>query len=192
MKERLRASARTTLFAILLSVAAFIIFAIELQLFPGLDANTVSMNPFISGFMHASLSHIGLNSFVLFFILLAPINTGYDIKKLFIVTTIISLIYLPIAVLGLTKAAVGLSGTCYFLLARYFFSWKRYKILGYASILFLGFAEGLALTTHDGEAHGVHLIGIVLGFITLHLQVPAVSPNKKVSPFDETSSINTI
>jgi hypothetical protein len=189
MKENIKASARTTAFAILLSVAAFIIFAIELAIFPGLDSNTVSMNPFISGFMHATISHIGLNSFVLFFVLLSPVNSGYDIKKIVIVTTIISLIYLPVSVLGITKAAVGLSGTCYFLLSRYFFSWKRYRIIGYAIILFLAFAEGLALPTGDGEAHGVHLIGIALGFITLHLQVPAIGPNKKVSPFDETYSI---
>lgn len=186
MKENIKASARTTAFAILLSVAAFIIFAIELWIFPGLDSNTVSMNPFISGFMHGSLSHIGLNAFVLFFVLLSPVNSGYDIKKIAIVTTIISLIYLPVSVLGITKAAIGLSGTCYFLLSRYFFSWKRYKVLGCAIILFLAFAEGLALPKGDGEAHGVHLIGILLGFITLHLQVPAIGPNKKVSPFDET------
>ena len=190
MKERLTASAKTTVFAILLSIAAFIIFAIELWIIPGLDGNTASMNPFISGFIHSTdPSHLGLNAFVLFFVLLSPVNSGYNIKKLFIVTTIISLIYLPVSVLGITKAAVGLSGTCYFLLSRYFFSWKRYKVLGYAIILFLAFAEGLALPKGDGEAHGVHLVGIVLGFITLHLQIPAIGPNKKVSPFDETSFI---
>jgi hypothetical protein len=62
---------------------------------------------------------------------------------------------------------VGISGTCYYLLARYFFTWGNKKNLGKAIILILAAAELFAIAENDGAAHGVHLIGILFGYLSL-------------------------
>lgn len=129
----------------------------------------VVMNPFIKGYLHLGIEHFSTNFFILFLVLLSPVNQSYDFRKIYKITLIISLIYLPLEILGLSETALGLSGTCYFLLSRYFFSWKERSRLGVFIISILALLElGASVNTSiDKTAHLVHVIGIILGYISL-------------------------
>jgi hypothetical protein len=143
------------------------IATIAMILFGG--SSFVVMNPIAKGYIHLGMNHFLTNIFILFLALLAPVNFSYDYKKIYIVTFFISLIYLPFELLGLSQTALGLSGTCYFLLSRYFFSWKERSRLGVFIICILALLElGASVNTSvDNTAHFVHLLGIGLGYISL-------------------------
>jgi hypothetical protein len=56
-----------------------------------------------------------------------------------------------------------------FLVARYFFSWKKYPKIGVLIIVLLGLSElSSILDVSDGTAHCVHVIGIILGYLSLN------------------------
>ncbi len=167
MKERIKFSAKVTGITILFCIAALFVMGIGIAI-TGKGTETMNMmNPLISGYLHNGLPHFLLNMVLIFLALLAPINSSYDQYKIFWVTTIISFIYFPVELLGITLPAVGISGTCYYLLARYFFTWENKKNLGKAIILILAAAELFAIAENDGAAHGVHLIGILFGYLSL-------------------------
>lgn len=168
MKNNLIKSAKTTCIVTLFCIASFVVFGLQIAIFGEPFSNLLMMNPIISGFLHVGLSHFCGNIIALFLVLLASINSSYDIKKIFWVTFVISILYLPFPIIGLTPAAVGISGTCMFLMTRYFFTWKKYPKIGMAIILLIGISELVnILDVSDGTAHGVHLIGLVLGYISL-------------------------
>jgi len=169
MKNNLIKSAKTTGIVTLFCIASFVVFGLQIAIFGESFSNLLMMNPIISGFLHVGLSHFGCNIIVLFLILLAPINSSYDIKKIFWVTFVISILYLPFPIMGITPAAVGISGTCMFLMTRYFFTWKKYPKIGMAIILLIGISElANILDVSDGTAHGVHVLGIILGYLSLN------------------------
>lgn len=124
------------------------------------------MNPFISGFLHTSVSHLTLNFLVIFISLISSVNKKYDWKDIYIITFLISLFYLPISFFGITSIAIGLSGTGYFFITRAAFSCNK---LSKGVIIFLAFCEAFCLTNDDGVAHGVHLIGIIFGYVSLKI-----------------------
>lgn len=168
MNNNVKTSAKTTGLIALFCIAAFIILGIQIAIFGNSSANILMMDPFISGFLHTGISHFGWNIAIVFLALLSSVNTTYNITKVFWVTFILSLLYLPVSILGITPPAVGISGTCYFLLARYFFSWKKHRKIGYGIIIFLVFCEVITLgDLSDRVAHGVHILGAVLGYISL-------------------------
>jgi len=168
MNNNLKFSAKTTGLVALFCIAAFIVLGIQMAIFGNDKANILMFNPFISGFLHAGIGHFGWNIAMVFLTLLSSVNSSYNIVKIFWVTFLLSLLYLPISILGVTLPAVGISGTCYFLLARYFFSWEKHKKIGYGIILFLVFCEVITITDiSDKVAHGVHIMGAVLGYISL-------------------------
>jgi len=151
-------------------IAAFCIHVVSLFI---VSSEIANMNPLLSGFLHQSIDHISLNMFVLFIAMLNPINSKFDWKSIYIVTTVISLIYLPIEILGITPSAIGLSGTCYFFLTRSTINWGW---IGKCVIFFLAISEAGSLFSGDSTAHGVHLIGIVLGIVSLHITEKQKSP----------------
>jgi len=56
-----------------------------------------------------------------------------------------------------------------FLMTRYFFTWKKYPKIGMAIILLIGISElANILDVSDGTAHGVHVLGIILGYLSLN------------------------
>ena len=167
MKERLKFSAKVTGITILFCIASFILMGIGIAILGTGSEQINMMNPVISGYLHNGVGHFVLNVVLIFLALLAPVNQSYNHYKIFWVTTIISFVYLPVEILGITLPAVGISGTCYYLLARYFFTWEKRKNLGLAIILILGAAELFSIANQDGTAHGVHLIGIVFGYFSL-------------------------
>lgn len=161
--ESIIKSIKITAIAFIMCVAAFMLYVIQICLIP---EEIAVMNPLISGFLHQGVEHLLLNMMVMFIAMLHPINSGFSWKSIFIITTIISLIYLPIAILGITSFAIGLSGTCYFFLTRGTINWGW---IGKAIIFILFVSEASSLFSGDNTAHGVHLIGMVLGSISLRI-----------------------
>lgn len=125
----------------------------------------ISLNPFISPFIHVDLIHFSTNMLVIFLAMLHTSNREYKFKDLYWISFLISLFYLPVSLLGITPIAIGLSGTGYFLVTRAGLSWN---LITKFFVLFLAFIEIVCLSDlSDGIAHGVHLIGMALGYISL-------------------------
>ena len=89
MTDRIKFSSVLTLKVLMLSLVAFVGFAIFIEIF-GEDSKTIFvLNPFVSGFIHGSLDHIFFNLGMIFLFSLAHINSEYDIKRIFWVTFIL-------------------------------------------------------------------------------------------------------
>jgi hypothetical protein len=163
MKSSVKEVAKTLCTTIAICIAATIL----IYIFKG--GKLIVANPFIKGYLHLSLEHFATNIIILFLTLLSPVNRSYDFKRIYIVTVMISIIYLPFEILGLSQTALGLSGTCYFLLSRYFFSWKERSRLGVFIITILALLElGAAINIPtDKTAHFVHVLGIALGYLSI-------------------------
>lgn len=167
MKSIISAS-KTTGLAIAGCVAAFIILAIQIAIFGEKSSGILLLDPIISGFLHTGISHFVFNMVLLFLLLIPAINGNYDIKKIFWITFFLSVAYLPVSVLGITQPAIGLSGTVYFLMVRWFFSWEKKKNLGIGIICSFLLFELTCMFDADGTAHGVHMLGALLGYISLN------------------------
>ncbi|MFM7710278.1 MAG: hypothetical protein ACKO5C_05125 [Ferruginibacter sp.] len=159
-------ASRTLLFSMLLCLASFILFGLLLAVFGERFVNYLIMIPFLSGYLHTNLTHFGLNMLLLFGLLHAASNESYTYKDLFRITFLISLLYLPVAIFGITDPAVGISGTVYFLMARYFLSMnnKQTGILWLSGILLL---ELFSHTPESRVAYGVHYLGVLVGALSL-------------------------
>lgn len=150
--------------------ASTLLTFIELTLFGIQNSDLLMMNPLTSGYLHLSVVHLISNTIILFFALCSDTNKEYNAMKIFYVTIIIELIYLPLEIVYPSQIAIGISGTGYFLVSRYFFSWKEKTWLGVCIIFLLTAVEinGMFSTSvPDDSAHLVHIIGIVFGFISL-------------------------
>lgn len=168
MRDNLKFAFKTIGIVILFCGASTLLTFIQLMIFGEDNSNLLMMNPLLSGYLHLSVPHFVSNMMLMFLALCSDVNQRYTALKIFYVTLIIEMIYLPIEVIELSQIAIGISGTCYFLISRFFFSWKQKAWLG-ASI-----AVALALIEFNGffsapndAAHGVHLIGILLGYLSL-------------------------
>ena len=169
MKHNQIFALKTTGILIGISLASFLVFAVHLGIVGKAHQNLVMMNPAISGFLHASVDHFLTNIIILGLCLLPAINQHYDWKRIFWITTFLSILYLPISASGITQPAVGLSGTWFFLATRFFLTWEKRKNLGQilAALLAIMSLHGLA-TGGDGVAHLMHLLGSTLGFLSLN------------------------
>lgn len=167
MIDRIKFSSFLTLKVLMLSFIAFMGFAIFIEVFGDGAKAIFVLNPFVSGFIHGGLDHILFNLGMIFLFSLSPINSEYDIKRIFWVTFILSCLYLPVSLLHITEPAIGISGTCFFLMTRFFFSRNSYKILWYSLYFFLLLSELYTIAENDGTAHGVHILGALLGYISL-------------------------
>lgn len=167
--EKIQIKALRTLGLIVLACfASFMIHCMQMAIL-GDDAGNLSMsNPFISGFLHSTINHFITNMVILFLLLLPEVNRDYDFHKILWVTTILSFLYLPITILGITQPAIGISGTWFFLSSRYFLTWKRNPTIGKTIFWILLTAEIFGLTLpSDGVAHFMHILGSVLGYLSL-------------------------
>ncbi len=165
--QAISSATKTSFLVILCTLASFCLFGIQLQIFGQFAANFILMEPIINGFLHTGFSHFAYNITGFFLLLLPLVNQPYEIRKIFKITFFISLIYLPIALLGIYQPAIGLSGTVYFLLTRWLLSWEKQRF----GLIILGFiiiGEASQLFQPDNIAHGVHLIGVSLGYVSLN------------------------
>ena len=63
-------------------------------------------------------------------------------------------------------------------MSRFFFSREKYKALNYIIFGILIAAEVSTIANNDGIAHGVHLIGAVIGLISLNPDKYKIVPNR--------------
>ena len=171
--QKIKSSLITVSFTLVIVIVSFVVFAILGAITGESQMNNLMLIPFISGYLHNGMQHILWNMIMLFICLLSAVNLNFDYKKIYWIAFFISLMYLPISFLGITKPAIGISGVCYFLLTRSLLSWKRKNI---GVILLISFIVMEILSTNhvnDQIAHGVHYIVVCLGIITA--QNPAIT-----------------
>jgi membrane associated rhomboid family serine protease len=126
------------------------------------------INPLTSGLLHANFRHLMWNIFGIFISLNMRCNRFYTFEKIFWVTSLIAILYLPIIIMNSDFAAIGISGTCYFLLMRGIGSFRKFKPLMYFIISSIIISELARLGDDDKIAHAVHIIGSLLGLISLY------------------------
>ncbi len=129
----------------------------------------VGMLPFVNGAFHADLGHLFGNLLILFIFLIPEVNQGYDLKKLFWASAILSTLYIPIFILGLSWPVIGSSGVFYFLMGRFIFSRKQItsKIFAYGFFFLIIMGDLSMMTSDDGVAHLFHIMCAVIGVITV-------------------------
>jgi hypothetical protein len=166
--KSLKKPALTTLFIFLAWAATFILSVIAKLIFGEASDSIMNYNPIINGFIHGDPSHLATNIGLIFVFLIPEINQRFNFPKIFFITLIISVIYLPISVL-IGMPAVGISGTLYFMLSRACLNKRNILLYIFFAIMISPEIINI-LNTSDGSAHVVHIIGSVLGFISLHLK----------------------
>ena len=166
--KSLKKPALNVLFIFLAWVATFILSVIAKLIFGEASDSIMKYNPIINGFIHGDPSHLATNLGLIFVFLIPEINQRFNFPKIFLITLIISVIYLPISFLfGIP--AVGISGTLHFMLSRVCLN--KFNIPLYIFFAIIIFPEIINIfNTSDETAHSVHIIGSVLGFISLHLK----------------------
>ncbi len=177
MRENLKFAFKTTGLTMLACGAATILTFIQLMIVGEDNSNFLMLNPILGGYLHLSVPHFASNMFLLFLALCSDINQKYTPKKIFYITLIIELIYLPFELLEISQIAIGISGTCYFLISRFFFSWREKAWLGASIAVVLALIEFSGFFSAPGDAaHGVHLLGILLGFLSLPRESRSSTP----------------
>jgi hypothetical protein len=146
------------------SIASFIIVGILTVI--GINTNTSFMIPFINGFLHGGLEHL-FGNLIFFSLLLIPEINGYNLRQLYLITVVISFLYLPLFLLGL-PLSIGLSGLIYFLAGRFFLTRTKWKKTGITFFSIFTILESVYIMNPDGIGHGVHLIGLSLSLITIY------------------------
>lgn len=141
------------------------VILMELGMSADATSYVVGMMPFINGAFHADLGHLFGNLLILFLFLIPEINQRYDLKKLFWLSCVLSTLYIPIFVLGISLPMVGSSGVFMFLIGRFFFSrkWKIFPIILSIYVFF----EIMAIPTNDGLAHIFHSMCTIIGIMTV-------------------------
>lgn len=159
--ERIKISLMDTLKMVLLCIAAYPAGLILMLLLGG-NADLAISLPIISGFIHQSLSHFFFNILLLFLLLIYKGNS-YNIKQMVAILVVIQTLCFILTFFGVLTS-IGISGLVYFLMTRFLIGYKKIFI-PLLVIIFIG--ELVTLNDPDGISHWGHLIGIVLGFISL-------------------------
>jgi membrane associated rhomboid family serine protease len=176
--KKLKNPALSVLFIFLAWISAFVLSVIAKVIFGDASDSLMNYNPFVNGFIHGDMSHLGMNLLLIFAFLIPEINQKYDFIKIFFITLIISLIYFPIS-LAVGIPAVGISGTLYFMLSRACLSKKNIFLYIFFAIMIV--PEVISFSNvSDGTAHMVHIIGALLGFISLKAERCKFLPVKVV------------
>ena len=162
MKENLKRSATETLKIVGVCILAYPVGLITMLILGGNADLAISM-PFISGFIHQSISHFVFNIIGIFLLLLYRGNK-YDLKQMVLITIVIqSITFLLTCTIGI-QTSIGISGLVYFMLARILLDFHKMLI---PLLVIIGLGELLTLNDPDGVSHWGHLIGIVFGIISL-------------------------
>jgi hypothetical protein len=187
--SNLKFAAKTTAITLLACGASTLLIFIELGIF-GVDySDLLTMNPLTSGYLHLGIVHLVSNAIILFLALCSDINRNYNALRIFYVTVLIELVYLPAELAGISEIAIGMSGTCYFLVSRYFLTWKEKPWMGICIVFLIVMTElneMLSKSSTDNSAHMVHIIGVVFAYFSIHLtgekltQIKLTPTHKKV------------
>jgi len=176
--KKLKNPALNVLFIFLAWISAFALCVIAKVILGDASDSIMNYNPFVNGFIHGDMAHLGMNLLLMFAFLIPEINQKYNFSNLFFITLIISLIYFPIS-LAVGIPAVGISGTLYFMLSRVCLSKKNIFLYIFFAIMIAPELISFA-NVSDGTAHMVHIIGAALGFISLKAERYNFLPNKVV------------
>jgi hypothetical protein len=170
MLDNIKFAAKTTTITLLACGASTVITFIQLVIFGTENSNLLMMNPLTSGYLHLGMAHLFSNAVILFLSLCSDVNREYNALKIFYITVLIELVYLPAEIAGVSEIAIGISGTGYFLLSRYLFSWKEKSHIGIGIALLLALIEFNGLfskSVTEDSAHWVHLLGIAFGYFSI-------------------------
>lgn len=168
MKDQIKFSIVTTLQVTAICLLLTLLYITICILLGDISGYYFSINPFASGLIHSNFNHLSWNMFGIFISLNIRCNRFYTCEKIFWITSLISLIYLPAILLHYNLPSIGISGTCYFLLVRGLGSVKKLKPLSYFFIAMILISEFSRLSDNDGISHPVHIIGSLLGLISLY------------------------
>ena len=174
--KKLKNPTLNVLFIFLAWVSSFVLCVIAKVIFGKASDSLMNYNPFVNGFIHGDMSHLGMNLLLMFVFLIPEINQKYDFPKIFFITLIISLIYFPIS-LGVGAPAVGISGTLYFMISRVCLNRKNILLYIFFGIMLVPEVIRFA-NVSDGTAHMVHVIGAILGFLSLEVKRYSFLPVK--------------
>ena len=166
--KKLKNPTLNVLFIFLAWVLSFGLCVIAKVIFGEASDILMNYNPFVNGFIHGDMSHLGMNLLLMFVFLIPEINQRYDFTKIFFITIIISLIYFPIS-LSVGTPAVGISGTLYFMISRTCLNRKNILLYIFFGIMIVPEVIRFA-NVSDGTAHMVHIIGATLGFLSLKME----------------------
>lgn len=168
MIDRIKFSSITTLQVALMCIASILLYIIIDLFMGGTYSYYFSINPLISGLLHSNLAHLLSNLLIIFLCLNVKINRFYTFEKIFWITSLISILHLPVIIIDNEFTAIGISGTCYFLLARSICSIRRFKWIGYVLVSIISFAEFIGIFQDDTISHSMHIIGLIFGIISLY------------------------
>jgi membrane associated rhomboid family serine protease len=168
MKDQIKFSIVTTLQVTAMCFISTLLYIVTDVVIGDNYSYYIAINPFSSGLLHANFNHLLCNVFAIFVTLNMRCNRFYTFEKIFWVTSLIAILYLPIIIIEPGFAAIGISGSCYFLLMRGLGSMKRIKIIAYFLIAAIIIGEFLRLGDNDRIAHAVHIIGSMLGLVSLY------------------------
>lgn len=168
MIDKIKFSTVTTLQTAVMCLGASFLYII-IDLFMG-DTYSYyfSINPFIGGLLHSNADHLISNLLIIFLCLNIKINRFYTFEKIFWVTSLISLSHIPVILINSEFTAIGISGTCYFLLARVICSINRFKPLAYILMSLIIYVEIIGTFCEDTVSHSIHIIGCIFGVISLY------------------------
>jgi len=167
MIDRIKFSTITTLQTAVMCLASIFLYIIIDLFMSDTYSYYFSINPFISGLLHSDANHLLGNLLIIFLCLNAKINRFYTFEKIFWVTSLISILHLPVIIISTEFTAIGISGTCYFLLARVICSINRFKWLCYILASLILSAEFVGIFYDDTISHSIHIIGFIFGIISL-------------------------
>lgn len=173
MYNQIKFSIITTLQVTLMCFSSYILYIIIDIILGDEFAYYFAINPFMSGLLHANSDHLIWNMLGIFISLNMYGNRFYTFEKIFWITTLLSTIYLPVALIFPDLTTIGISGTCYFLLTRGMFfrghaPIKRTRIPAYFLISLIIISELIKIGENDHISHTVHLLGCALGIISLY------------------------
>ena len=166
--KNVKNAALNVLFIFLAWISTFVLCVIAKVIFGDASDSLMNYNPLINGFIHADFSHLFMNIALIFIFLIPDINQKYDFTRIFFITLLISLIYLPVS-LAVGIPAVGVSGTLYFMLSRVCLNKKNILLYILFGIMIAPELASFA-NVSDGTAHMVHVIGALLGFLSLKVE----------------------
>ncbi len=124
-------------------------------------------NPLLNGFIHSGFNHFFDNLILIFLLLLPKINYELGLKRIVLLTVIISTISFPFVLTGISDPIRGSSGLYFLLLTRYLISRKKHKIIYICILSLFVFKEIYNLGNLDNISHFIHLIGVAVGLLSM-------------------------
>jgi membrane associated rhomboid family serine protease len=124
-------------------------------------------NPFFSPFIHSGIEHLIYNIIFLAVVLTPDINSNLGMNNIIKLSLLLSFILLPFVLFEISDPIIGISGLCYLLLARILITRKKYYKLYILLLIFFCIFEFKSLGNKDGISHLCHLLGIVIGAVSI-------------------------